>query len=104
MLAYSHRDYCGVGLRYADGEYIYGELSDGELPSTRELESWLSVPESMERRIFESRDVFVAWLSEQTDQSLYGEDLQPQWLVGNQRLTVGRLVAFANGRPVPAAG
>ena len=104
MLAYSHRDYCGVGLRYADGEYIYGDVSDGQLPSTQELQRWLAVPVRMERRTFENRDVFVAWLSEQTDHSLYGEDLQPEWLVGNQRLTIGRLVAFANGRPVPATG
>lgn len=34
-LAYGHRDYCGAGLRFVDGEFIFGEVSDGLLPSTK---------------------------------------------------------------------
>ncbi|WP_226467616.1 hypothetical protein [Luteimonas panaciterrae] len=28
MLAYRHRDYCGMGLRYAEGRFICGEVDD----------------------------------------------------------------------------
>lgn len=101
VLAYTHRDYCGVGLRYADGEYIYGEVTDGDLPSTKQLQSWPSIPQQMERQTFGSRDAFVSWLSEQSDQSLSGERLHPEWLVGNQRLTLSRLIAFVNDNSVP---
>lgn len=100
VLAYGHRDYCGVGLRYADGEYIYGEVSDGELPSSAELSIWTAVPAQMERRIFSSRNLFVSWLADQSDESLHGRELQDEWLVGNQRLSRRRLDSFAKSYPV----
>jgi hypothetical protein len=68
-LAYGHRDYCGVGLRFVDGEYIYGEVSDGVLPSTKELQEWTAVAPTMERYVFSNRADFVVWLAEQTDAS-----------------------------------
>ncbi|TCS32441.1 hypothetical protein EDC30_1235 [Paucimonas lemoignei] len=103
ILAYGHRDYCGIGLRYADGEYIYGEVSDGELPSRAQLSKWTDVPAQMERRVFSSRNLFVSWLADQSDESLHGRELQDKWLVGNQRLSKRRLDSFAKGHRVPHA-
>jgi len=100
-LAYGHRDYCGTGLRFVDGEYIYGEVSDGMLPSTKELQEWAQVPTAMERIVFSNRTEFVAWLAAQTDASLNGSGLRDPCLVGNQRLSKRRLLAFAHGAPVP---
>lgn len=100
-LAYGHRDYCGAGLRFVDGEYIYGEVSDGMLPSTKELQEWAQVPKAMERMVFSNRAEFVAWLAAQTDASLNGSGLRDPCLVGNQRLSKRRLLAFAHGAPVP---
>jgi len=100
-LAYGHRDYCGAGLRFVDGEYIYGEVSDGMLPSTKELQEWVQVPAAMERIVFSSRTEFVAWLAAQTDASLNDSELRDPCLVGNQRLSKRRLLAFAHGAPVP---
>ncbi|MBP5987254.1 MAG: hypothetical protein KA538_08725 [Azonexus sp.] len=102
-LAYSHRDYCGVGLRYVDGEYICGEVADGELPSSQQLRTWRQDERSREWKAFTSRREFIEWLSQQTDDSLNGNDLSDTWLIGNQRLTLVRLLAFAKGQPVPYA-
>jgi hypothetical protein len=55
----------------------------------------------MERYVFSNRADFVVWLAEQTDASLSGSDLPNTWLVGNQRLSKRRLMAFAHGVPVP---
>ena len=101
VLAYGHRDYCGMGLRFADGEFIYGEVSDGELPTSEELKIWSDIPHKFERLTFSSKSDFVAWLAAQSDTSLHGTDLRGPQLVGNQRITLKRLESFAAGHPVP---
>jgi hypothetical protein len=101
VLAYGHRDYCGVGLRFADGEFIYGEVSDGELPTSKELKGWSDIPNKFERLTFSTRHDFIAWLADQSDISLHGANLRAPQLVGNQRLTLKRLESFAAGHPVP---
>lgn len=101
-LSYSHRDYCGTGLRFSDENFIYGEVVDGELPSEAELLSWTTRPSEIERLVFSSRTSFVDWLASQSDATLVGTGLQPAWLVGNQRITGRRLRSFASGSPVPS--
>jgi hypothetical protein len=97
VLAHQHRDYCGVGLRFGEGQFIYGEVNDGLLPLPSECKYWQEAGD-IERLVFPSRSLFVAWLSEQTDETLSGSDLPHTWLRRNQRLTVERLREFVNGR------
>lgn len=102
VLSYAHRDYCGMGLRFADGNYIYGEVVDGELPSDAELSTWTMKPSNIERMVFSSRVSFIEWLSKQSDEALSGRTLQPEWLIQNQRITGRRLRSFARGNAVPS--
>src|SRR5687768_16663732 len=71
-IAYFHRDGCGKGLFYATGEFLYGSVHDGCL--------WDDHPDR-----FSSREAFVAWLSQQTDETLFNG--------GNQPITRARLEA-----------
>lgn len=95
ILAYRHRDYCGVGLRYADKEYICGEVFEGDLPSRQEIKSWPGA-ERMERSTFSTRADFVAWLGEQSDESLSGKQLPDTFSRNNQRLSLERLRQFVS--------
>lgn len=100
VLSYGHRDYCGTGLRFASGEYIYDRVVDGELPSTAELQAWKASP-SPERRVFSTRSAFIEWLAHLTDNELSGLEIEPERLANNQRITRHRLLSFARGEPVP---
>lgn len=95
ILAYGHRDYCGMGLRFADGQFIYGEVSDGELPTDLEISKWKEIPVGWERLVFHSRSEFIEWLARQSDDTLSGKELKDQWLAGNQRITRNRLESFS---------
>ncbi|MDD2177528.1 hypothetical protein OIN59_08775 [Acidovorax sp. D2M1] len=68
VVAYRHRDGCGMGLRYAEGAFIYGSVSDGELPTPSEAVAWQWADK--ERKEFADTDSFVRWLSVQTGNSL----------------------------------
>jgi hypothetical protein len=96
ILAYNHRDYCGVGLRFADGIYVYGAVYDGYLPTAIEAKDYDS-SSNEERRHFHSRESFVAWLAIQSDVSLSGTELSNSWLWYNQRLIIARLTEFVAG-------
>lgn len=85
ILAFRHKEYCGVGLRFAEGRYVYGHVADGDLPTPTEFAEWGW--SSYERREFLDRASFVSWLATETTNSLAGD--------GNQRLTRGRLVDAA---------
>ena len=68
-IGYVHRDYCGMGLCCSEGIFIYDAVFDGSILSRTEMQRW---PESPgQRREFESRHAFVAWLAQQTDLSLW---------------------------------
>lgn len=93
VIAFHHRDYCGVGLRFAEGRYIYAHVTDGELPTPTELAAWGW--NSNERQEFTSREAFVSWLASQTTLALAGDH--------NQRLTRKRLLdaaAFCSKQPI----
>jgi len=86
QLCYRHRDYCGMGLREFDGTFVYGALQDGRLLTPRESQEELAAYPNCrdERTEFASAELFVVWLSQQSDASLAGD--------GNQRLTRTRLL------------
>jgi hypothetical protein len=84
-ICYSHRDYCGVGLCCRDGEYLYDWVMDGGFYG-----GWYPTSPSPIRR-FPDRTSFVAWLAEQSDQSLSGAEERETFLQYNQRITRERL-------------
>ncbi|MBK6529176.1 MAG: hypothetical protein IPF99_06195 [Deltaproteobacteria bacterium] len=77
-IAHQHRDYCGMGLVFDDGAYLYGSIYDGQM-------------QEVAARFDTERD-FVAWLAAQTDDALAGHEAPP-FERDNQRLTRARLVA-----------
>ncbi|TAF66018.1 MAG: hypothetical protein EAZ55_07325 [Cytophagales bacterium] len=79
VIAYAHRDYCGMGLIY-DAEkqkFAYCSVQDGQG----------FYPE----KVFDNRKDFIKWLSEQSDESLSGKELS-EFLRNNQRITKERLM------------
>eukprot|EP00747_Dinoflagellata_sp_TGD_P195262 gnl/TRDRNA2_/TRDRNA2_63653_c0_seq1.p1 gnl/TRDRNA2_/TRDRNA2_63653_c0~~gnl/TRDRNA2_/TRDRNA2_63653_c0_seq1.p1 ORF type:complete len:253 (-),score=65.61 gnl/TRDRNA2_/TRDRNA2_63653_c0_seq1:91-744(-) len=73
-LVYNHRDYCGIGLYYSKDseEFIMGPADGGAIMGAEK--TWHTKPE------------FVAWLSTQSDSTLYGD--------GNQRICRARLLEW----------
>lgn len=79
VLRYGHRDYCGMGMAMNEKkEFLYAEIWD----------SGFSEP-----RIFPSKDLFVAWLVQQSTSSLARLDDAP-FFRGNQVITRKRLLEF----------
>lgn len=68
IVAYRHRDWCGMGLRYAEGVFVYGAVNDGELLMSSEA-AHLNLT-GQDRKEFRDTASFVQWLSLQTGQSL----------------------------------
>jgi hypothetical protein len=86
-IVYGHADYCGTGLRYLAGRFVYDEVWNGELACLRQQ------PPTFDKalKVFGDRAAFVAWLAQQCDQSLSGRDRQDPYFWNNQRLTRTRL-------------
>lgn len=80
VLANNHPHYCGMGLFFRDGEFLYADVCDAGLGLYGTY------------RTFTDRTSFVAWLAQQSDQTLSGREEQSAWLRGNQRLTRARLL------------
>lgn len=82
VLCYRHRDGCGVGVRFAEGTFVYGHASEGDLPTSSEFiaQGWCD----SERREFPSHDEFVLWLAAHSSRSLSAEG-------DHQRLTKDRI-------------
>ncbi|MGK6341014.1 hypothetical protein ACMGDK_02175 [Chryseobacterium sp. DT-3] len=79
VLGYSHRDYCGMGMKVnEDQKFIYGEIYDGDFDPPR---------------IFETRELFVTWLSSQSTASLARLD-DEEFYKENQVITKKRLLDF----------
>jgi hypothetical protein len=85
-LMFSHRDYCGTGLTWENGNYVYGKVWDGYLTDPM--------------MTFDSEQKFIDWLAEQSDNSLRGND-EDSFHRNNQRLTQARLVDFVSVKPNP---
>jgi hypothetical protein len=84
---YGHADYCGTGLRFVAGRYVYDEVWNGELACLRQQ------PPAFDKalKVFGDRATFVAWLAQQCDQSLSGRDRPDPYYWNNQRITRTRL-------------
>lgn len=80
-LAPSHRDYCGMGFDYRNQEFRYGEVWDGHYMEEPTL-------------VFASREAFVDWLAQQSDQSLARVEDDNPWYWDNQTITRQRLENF----------
>lgn len=79
ILRYGHRDYCGMGMAMNEKkEFLYGEIWDDGFS---------------EPRIFPDRDVFAAWLSQQSTSSLARLD-DALFFRGNQIISRKRLLDF----------
>lgn len=78
FIAYSHREYCGMGLIYDSKvkKYVYGSVQDGVN----------FYPEN----VFQNAKDFVEWLAAQSDESLSGKDTD-EFTQNNQRITLERL-------------
>ncbi|MCZ2496114.1 hypothetical protein GN316_05035 [Xylophilus sp. Kf1] len=86
QLCFRHRDYCGMGLRECNGIFVYGALQDGHLLAPAEWQQSLAAyPQHQDERTeFPTAELFILWLSRQSDASLAGD--------GNQRLTRSRIL------------
>jgi len=79
-IAHNHRDYCGTGLFYLEGEYLYTVVDDGHpVPYYGRERGWS----------FGDLHSFAAWLSQQSDYSLSMAD-NPA-VFNNQTITRSRL-------------
>lgn len=93
VLGYAHRDFCGMGLEFQRGVYVHGPVQDWWVnPDKPNDSAWYCGGAS-----FETKEAFVDWLAAQSDHSLSGHDLEHEFYRDNQRLTLARLQAFANG-------
>lgn len=88
-LMYDHRDYCGMGLTWVNGKFLYGKIYDGfQVQATHE---------------FDNEQRFVEWLAEQSDASLDGSE-EGDFYKNNQRITRARLFEFVSSKPRPRSG
>ncbi|UOQ67274.1 hypothetical protein [Hymenobacter volaticus] len=90
ILASYHRDYCGMGLQYLKGTFVYGEVWDGQLQSWNTFENR---PASVVT--FQDQAAFVAWLGAQSDATLDRREMAEPFYWNNQTVTRQRLLAFA---------
>lgn len=85
---FKHRDYCGMGLWYAEGWFCYDEVWDAGPVPVQEL---LPTADKRGARFFTTRHEFVEWFADQSDLSLAGLELEDEWLRRNQRISRDRL-------------
>jgi hypothetical protein len=87
------KEYCGTGLAFVDGRFVYDDMRDGRLACLGQT------PPSFDQAlaIFSDRAAFVAWLAGQSDDSLAGgREHRDPWSK-TQRITLSRLRAVATG-------
>ena len=89
-IGYSHYGYCGVGFILVDG-YIHYTHFDEWLTYRHGKRYELGGEYEGIIRTFTTGSEFVGWLSEQTDDSLSGREIDDEWYIDNQRITRYRL-------------
>lgn len=85
LLAYTHRDYCGDGLYFDKGRYIWASIHDGG--PDEDLKTWTS------------REAFITFLAEMSDYTCCGAEGSPDFIqysgqgfqLNNQKITRARL-------------
>jgi hypothetical protein len=83
-IAEVHREYCGTGLCFQQGRFLYDEVEDAMFRSLRS-------PAHRPLASFADRQSFVAWLADQSDDSLSGRERGDPAYTDNQRITRRRL-------------
>jgi hypothetical protein len=98
VLAFNHRDYCGMGLQYIDGVFMYAEVQDGFLPTIENLrdDQQSGAMANIQHLLFYTRAEFIDWLASQSDHTLSGSAIADEFIRNNQRLTVKRLQEFVS--------
>ena len=103
-VSYSHKDYCGVGFIYVNGEFAYTHFVEGapdldaqHIPDGGRKRRWASGFPSGVIAKFKSKNEFIEWLANQNDESLSGNESKNRWYVNNQRITRERLLDVVGG-------
>ena len=94
-IGYGHRDYCGMGLEFCEGQFCYAELYDGRMNPPEEIAAEAAKGPG---RVFASRDSFIAWLSAQSDTTLARLEDPNDFYHRNQTITRERLEDFVRVR------
>jgi hypothetical protein len=87
------KEYCGTGLAFIDGRFVYDDMREGRLACLT------TTPPSFDQSlaVFSDRAAFVAWLAGQSDESLSGKREHRDPWSRTQRITMSRLRAVATG-------
>jgi hypothetical protein len=91
------KDFCGTGLAFIDGRFVYDDMKDGRLACLAQT------PPSFDQSlaVFSDRNAFVAWLAGQSDESLSGKREHRDPWSRTQRITMSRLrAAVTESHPV----
>ena len=72
-IGFSHKEYCGRGLIFWHGHYLHDHIHDGEF---EQLNNLMNEHRMCSGEIFETKEKFIAWLSEKTDAELLVETPQ----------------------------
>jgi hypothetical protein len=86
------REYCGTGLAFVHGRFVYDDMKEGRLACLAQE------PPSFDQAlaVFSERAAFVEWLAGQSDESLAGRREHRDPWSRTQRITLSRLRAAAN--------
>jgi hypothetical protein len=90
-----HKDFCGTGLAFVDGRFLYDDMREGRLACLT------TTPPSFDKAlaVFSDRSDFVAWLAGQSDESLSGKREHRDPWSRTQRITMSQLRAAATEVP-----
>jgi hypothetical protein len=85
------KDFCGTGLAFVEGRFVYDDMRDGRLACLNQS------PPAFDQAlaIFSERAAFVAWLAGQSDHSLAGSREHRDPWSKTQRITLNQLRAVA---------
>lgn len=79
----THQGYCGMGLKFHEGVYYYGEIWEGAMPGSSAC--------------FDNRTSFTGWLAQQSDASMARLEEENPFYWGNQTITRQQLETFVSG-------
>jgi hypothetical protein len=93
------KEYCGTGLAYVNGRFVYDDMKDGRLACLNQS------PPAFDQAlaIFSERAAFVDWLAGQSDESLAGRREHRDPWSRTQRITMSRLRAVAGSGTHPVS-
>jgi hypothetical protein len=94
-IKHNHIGYCGVGFVIMDEGILYAHIDEQEVYLYGDLyqhdKNYCGIIKS-----FKTKEEFIDWLSQQSDDSLSGKEIDDPWYVNNQRITKQRLESLIN--------